>query len=703
MEDDSPRLLHLTPRERIADDEILIPSSLRPVAPFLEEAQAILRNVSSTGHRTRVGIYCIDHAFELLGQYKLPLDDIAKETLQKFKERRDILASHTRDLTGKHAQGIDITNVIEAGSSGEAVKLPPERVLLIEAKETLELADEQLKEGLNKDAARNFHTATVYFRVLENLVPSLSTEVHSLLEYSSNRTRECSHLLENFVHEHFEGRRFSSYYDINEKERLGKGSYGSVYLCRHKRTNDAYACKVISINRISSHYLRKLHVEIAIMKEVDHPNIVKLREVFFGSRTVYLVMDLCQGGELFEELTVSHKRGFDEPHAAHILQDMISAVGYLHHHGIVHRDLKLENFLFETKSVDSNLKLIDFGLSKHFHDHEQMHQVVGSAYYTAPEVLAGQYDHRCDIWSLGIIAYMMLSGSPPFYGDSSEVIHNMIQSQEAEYPEKRFKETSPEALDFLKKLLVKDPDSRINLDVAMQHPFVKKADNMILEDGAHRRTEPSNDVVLGLKGFMEMSKFKQMVMGAVAFTLSPIQIAELKEEFHAIDTDHSGTISMAELRKSMATIKGLSEGGDAVSDMFKDMSVSDDAEINYNDFVAAAMVKRIAIDEERLHLAFETLDIDGCGFLDYESIKKAVGGSVPDDEIHQMLLDIDEDGDGKIDYKEFMHFWKKMMLQQRVNPTKRLQKAARKISKSLTMFKSLSRKDHSPAENTSAP
>ena len=686
---ESPRLINVTPRDE-TDDDIIIPSSLRPIAPFLEEAQAILRNQSSKGHRTRVGIYCIDHAFELLTQYELPLDQAAKDALQLFKARRDELANSVTDLTDKHAGGgVDISAITSANKSGAPVKLAPERVLLLEAKETLELADEQLREGLSKDAARNFHTATVYFRVLENLVPALTAEVHSLLEYASARTRECSHMLENFVHEHFEGHRFSSYYDIDEKERLGKGSYGSVYLCRHKKTRDAFACKVISMNRISSHYLRKLHVEIAIMKEVDHPNIVKLREVFFGSRTVYLVMDLCQGGELFEELTKSHKKGFDEPHAARILQDMLSAVSYLHHHGIVHRDLKLENFLFETKGMDSNLKIIDFGLSKHFHDHEQMHQVVGSAYYTAPEVLKSHYDHRCDIWSLGIIAYMMLTGSPPFFGDSSDAIHEMIRTKEAEYPEKRFEGRSAEVIDFLKLLLVKDPNKRVTLETALKHPFLKKADTMALEDGSHRRTEASSDVVDSLKGFMELSKFKQVLMSSVAFTLTSEQIAELKEEFHAMDTDHSGTISMKELRESMATVRGVGGGESHMSKMFSDVDVNSDMEINYNDFVAAAMVKRISIDEERLHLAFEKLDMDNTGYLDYDSIKKAVGAGIDDAEIHEMLTSIDEDGDGKIDYKEFMHFWKKMMVQQKVKPVKRLQSVAKKLGKSLSMFKAL--------------
>merc|ERR1719235_1459115 len=141
-------------------------------------------------------------------------------------------------------------------------------------------------------------------------------------------TRQCSHLIENFVGEHFEGKKFSDFYEIFEKKRLGKGSYGSVYLCRHRRTEDHFACKVISLNKINSHYLRKLHLEIAVMKGINHPQIIQLREVFFGSRTVYLVMELCQGGELHEILSRNGSSGLPEEIVAKYLEDMLSALKY---------------------------------------------------------------------------------------------------------------------------------------------------------------------------------------------------------------------------------------------------------------------------------------------------------------------------------------------------------------------------------------
>jgi serine/threonine protein kinase len=200
-------------------------------------------------------------------------------------------------------------------------------------------------------------------------------------------------------------------------------------------TRDERAVKVMNVDRITSYYLkwapsvpssphallRKLHTEVEILREVDHPNIVKLQDVFFGRRSVYLVTDLCRGGELYELLTSGKNQGyvFREDRASRLMRDMLSSIHYLHRQGIVHRDLKLENFLFEGDSATSPLIMIDFGLSKHFDPNERMNQRVGSCYYTAPEVLAGDYDYRCDVWSLGVICYMLLSGSPPFYGPPS--------------------------------------------------------------------------------------------------------------------------------------------------------------------------------------------------------------------------------------------------------------------------------------------
>lgn len=232
--------------------------------------------------------------------------------------------------------------------------------------------------------------------------------------------------------------------------------------------------KVMNVDRVTSYYLRKLHTEISILKCVDHPNIIKLQDVFFGKRSVYLVTNLCRGGELFELLNSGKNQGFvfREDRASRLMRDMLSAVHYLHTKGIVHRDLKLENFLFEAKNSSSPLVLIDFGLSKHFDREDKLTHRVGSCYYTAPEVLAGNYDFRCDTWSLGVLCYMLLSGSPPFYGKTVEDVYKATSTQDPIFPDKKFRHLSPVCMDFMKKLLVKDPSLRMTTGQALRHPFI---------------------------------------------------------------------------------------------------------------------------------------------------------------------------------------------------------------------------------------
>ncbi|CAM9325608.1 unnamed protein product, partial [Ectocarpus fasciculatus] len=532
----------------------------------------------------------------------------------------------------------------------------------------LELAESQLAEGMNEAASRNFHTATVYYRVLESMVPNISLDLHAKLEYAAARTRQCSQLIQNFVQEHFQGTRCSDVYDIIKSKRLGKGSYGSVYLCKHKKTGENFAVKIINVTRINSHSLRKLHLEIAIMKALDHPNIIKLRGVFFGRRTVSLVMDLCQGGELFDQLTGNsqNKKGFPEAYAARLIRFMLSSIGYLHSQGIMHRDIKLENFLFQTRDRSSGLCLIDFGLSKHYCAFETMHQVVGSAYYTAPEVLKGCYDYRCDIWSLGVVAYMLLTGSPPFNGANSDAIHQMIQKNEPDFTARKFPRASPLAIDFLSMMLQKDPNKRISLDEANRHPFVLQANSWSEGETLSSKNILSPDIVTSLRNFSHLSKFKRLTLELLAFNMNTTQIAGLREEFNVIDVDGSGTISLEEFKTSLIETHGLSPEG--AEEIFYSVDVDKSTFINYNEFVAAAMGRRISIEEDQLMLAFDTLDIHKSGKLNADGIKAALGDSMNNEDVEQMMKEIDYDNNGELDYIEFAKFWKTFIVSQKLAP-----------------------------------
>lgn len=605
------------------------------------------------------------------------VDETARDILQRYSRMRSKLAKSLISTTVPEPTEIH-------NNESSKITIQPEDALIYEANETLELAEAQLTEGMNEAASRNFHTATVYYRVLESMVPNISLDLHAKLEYAAARTRQCSQLIQNFVQEHFQGTRCSDVYDIIKSKRLGKGSYGSVYLCKHKKTGDSFAVKIINVTRINSHSLRKLHLEIAIMKSLDHPNIIKLRGVFFGRRTVSLVMDLCQGGELFDQLTgnQANKKGFPEAYAARLIRFMLSSIGYLHSQGIMHRDIKLENFLFQTKEMSSGLCLIDFGLSKHYCAFETMHQVVGSAYYTAPEVLRGSYDYRCDIWSLGVVAYMLLTGSPPFNGSNSDAIHLMIQKSEPDFSARKFPRASPLAIDFLTMMLQKDPNRRISLDDASRHPFILQANSW--HEGDQTKLALSSDVVTSLKNFSHLSKFKRLTLELLAFNMNTSQIASLRDEFNIIDVDGSGTISLDEFKNSLIETHGLSPEG--AEEIFYSVDIDKSTFINYNEFVAAAMGRRISIEEDQLMLAFDTLDVHKTGKLDAKGIKAALGDSMNDQDVEQMMKEIDYDNNGELDYIEFAKFWKGFVVSQKLAPFKRVALTVRRMTSAIKAF-----------------
>lgn len=475
-------------------------------------------------------------------------------------------------------------------------------------------------------------------------------------------------------------------------------------MATHRSTSDERAVKVMNVDRVTSYYLRKLHTEISILKEVDHPNIIKLHEVFFGRRSVYLVTDLCRGGELFELLSSGKNQGFvfREDRAASLLRDMLRAVKYLHSKGIVHRDLKLENFLFEGDSSSSPLVLIDFGLSKHFDSHERMRQRVGSCYYTAPEVLSGDYDYRCDIWSLGVICYMLLSGTPPFGGKTPDDIHNSTLTKTLMFPERAFRHVSKVSIDFLSRMLVKDPNVRMTIEEALQHPFIALANLSVtpppapstflssLSSGMEVIPPPPPSVPGGLPllptsnrpltpdqankllsccaAFAESSLMTRLLLCMVSFTLSWEKTLELRNEFFALDTDGSGTLSFAEFCR-LADCVSYKVSEKKMKSIFNAMTLTDvetialantrqsgedllllagttaqvggaklKDELQYREFIAAALYHRLPVEQERFLLLFDHLDCDNEGVLSSASLQQMLGRDLTVHDVEMCIM-----------------------------------------------------------------
>jgi calcium-dependent protein kinase len=201
---------------------------------------------------------------------------------------------------------------------------------------------------------------------------------------------------------------------------LGEGGYGKVYSCIHKETGSERVVKVIEKFLLNDDDMKMIVDETNILRSLDHPNIVKMHEFFEDINRFYIITEISKGGELFDEII--RRKQFTENDAAIIMKHIFHCVNYCHTNHIVHRDLKPENIMLEENKDFSQIKIIDFGFSRHFESDEIIHEKKGTPYYIAPEVINGQYNEKCDIWSCGVILYIILSGNPPFNGKNNKEI-----------------------------------------------------------------------------------------------------------------------------------------------------------------------------------------------------------------------------------------------------------------------------------------
>lgn len=248
---------------------------------------------------------------------------------------------------------------------------------------------------------------------------------------------------------------------------IGEGTFGKVLKVIHKDTNMPRALKKISISQ--SLNIPQLLSEVNLLKKIDHPNIVRVFEVIQEPKSVNIIMELCTGGDLFTRIQSLER--FSEENVRHYMLDIVLAIKYCHDHSIVHRDLKPENILFESVKDSARLKLIDFGTSKYFKPKEKLKGFAGSVYYVAPEVIQDNYDEKCDVWSLGVILYIMLSGKPPFKGLDDIQTLKAIQEKKIKFNETVWDNISASCKDLVEKMLVKNPESRIPITKVIEHEW----------------------------------------------------------------------------------------------------------------------------------------------------------------------------------------------------------------------------------------
>ncbi|KAG5252980.1 calcium-dependent protein [Salix suchowensis] len=436
------------------------------------------------------------------------------------------------------------------------------------------------------------------------------------------------------------------YYNLGRK--LGHGQFGTTFLCVEKATGKEYACKSISKEKLlTSDEVDDVRREIQIMHHLaGHPNVVSIKGAYEDAMAVHVVMELCAGGELFDRII---ERGhYTERKAAQLTRTIVGVIESCHSLGVMHRDLKPENFLFVNESEDSPLKAIDFGLSVFFKPGDVLNDVVGSPYYVAPEVLRRRYGPEADVWSAGVMVYILLCGVPPFWAENEHDIFEEVLHGDLDFTSDPWPNISSSAKDLVRRMLVRDPKKRVTAHEVLRHPWVH--DDGVAPD------KPLDPAVLScLKQFSAMNKIKKMALRNV----SEDEIAGLKEIFKMIDTDNSGQITFEELKVGLRRLgANLTEA--EIHSLLREADADNSGTIDCKEFIAATLHLNKAEKDDHLSAAFSYFDKDGSGYITIDELQQACNEFGMDDvHLEEMIREVDQDNDGSIDYSEFVAMMRK--------------------------------------------
>ncbi|XP_057470102.1 calcium-dependent protein kinase 29-like [Actinidia eriantha] len=440
-------------------------------------------------------------------------------------------------------------------------------------------------------------------------------------------------------------------YDLDKE--LGRGQFGITYLCTEKSTKLKYACKSISRRKlVTDKDIEDVRREIAIMQHMSgQPNIVEFKGAYEDASNLHVVMELCSGGELFDRITA--KGSYSEREAARIGRQIVNVVHVCHFLGVMHRDLKPENFLLVSRDDDSPVKATDFGLSVFIEEGTVYKDIVGSAYYVAPEVLKRSYGKEIDVWSAGVILYILLSGVPPFWAETERGIFEEILTGHVDFECEPWPSISTGAKDLITKMLTYDPKKRITAAQAIEDPWLK--------EGGEASDKPLDSAVLvRMKQFRAMNKLKKLALKVIAENLSEGEIQGLKQTFNSMDTDGSGTITLEELKVGLHKL-GSKLTESEIEALMEAADVDKSGTIDYIEFITATMHRHKLEQEEHLYKAFQFFDKDGSGFITRDELRHAMTEYGMGDEatIDEVIEDVDTDKDGRINYEEFAAMMRK--------------------------------------------
>ncbi|KAK3405379.1 hypothetical protein EUGRSUZ_K01649 [Eucalyptus grandis] len=380
---------------------------------------------------------------------------------------------------------------------------------------------------------------------------------------------------------------FLAQYEMGKE--IGGGGFGCTYSAKAKEGSlkgQEVAVKVLPKSKMTAatdidDVRREVQILRALNERIQHQNIIQFCDAYEDEGNVYIVMELCQGRELFHRIS-SRGGNYSEEDAKAVMVQILSAVAFCHLQGVIHRDLKPENFLFATADENSPLKLIDFGLSAYINPGGRLKDLVGSKFTVAPDVLHASYGTEADMWSIGVIAYLLLCGAPPFWGQNQSEIFQVIRKKEPSFDEDSWPSRSPEAIDFVKRLLNKNYRGRLTAAQALCHPWLVSHHDVKI---------PLDMMVCRLViAYIRSSPRQKEALQTLAKTLTEAQLAYLRKQFALLRPKRNGLISMQDFQKAVTKKSTEAMKHSGTLDYANEVSnLAYGAKFDFQEFCAAAI------------------------------------------------------------------------------------------------------------------
>ena len=458
--------------------------------------------------------------------------------------------------------------------------------------------------------------------------------------------------------------------DINHlyrfKEIIGKGSFGIVrtgYRLKEISPYKIYAIKSIDKTKISPSDIDNLEKEIDIILSLDHPNIAKFYETFHDEKYFHIVTEICRGKELAKILKQNGGK-IKEKNSRIIIMKILHGINYCHNHGVVHCDLKPDNIIFETPYEEGendsdnilnllDLKLIDFGLSIRIKKNQKLNQTVGTSYFIAPEILKGEYDEKCDVWSIGVILYYILSGKFPFTGKSTSEIFEKIRNNEPIFKKNIFNDISPNAIDFMKKCLKKNPNERFSANECLLHPWLESILKYIHSDSFLK-----DNLIVNFSSYHKCPQLKKLILKYLVSNMGHTELGPYKSAFYAFDFKNQGIVTKNDIKK----IFNLYNFDISDIQIQNIMSICDDPSnsfLTYSEFICCCININDFLTPEKLINTFLFFDKDNNFVIDSNDIKNTLlrcGRDVINQkDIEKILLEATKEADNEININQFIN------------------------------------------------